>query len=107
MELVAKSDKPAGMAEMCGGVHLYFPWLPTVVEAVDLRRGAAAQPFAPRVLQQTRALQRSPKVPDYRGLETYVKLSQCAGWEIRAVKFEVHVVAEIQDTAQITKQNRL
>ena len=88
-------------------VHFFSLWLLAVVDAIDLRRSATAQHLARRILQQTRALKRNPKAPDYDGLDTYLRHMQGAGGEIRAVKFEAHVAAENRDTAQIMKQNRL
>ena len=88
-------------------MHFYTLWCLAVVDGLDLRRLAGAEHVARRLLQQSRALGRSPKSPDFDGLGVYTRhMGECVG-RIFSLKFDKYVADTMRDAAQVMKQTRL
>ena len=88
-------------------IHYFTLWLMACVDGYDLRRSVAAEHISRRVLQQTRALRRNSKSPDYEGLDSYIKHMGSSFGLVSVAKFEKFISVESRDAAQILKQNRL
>ena len=73
----------------------------------DLRRSAAAEHTARRILQQMKAVRKNPKTPDYDQLDHYMdhvtELVTTARWG----KFDKHVADIRKDEAVVMKGERL
>ena len=88
--------------------HLIFLfWLAAVQDLVDPTHLASLEHCARRILQIEKAIKRSPKNPDFEGLDPYMKHMTEPTLGISAPKFEAHVADELRGDAAFLKQTRL
>ena len=86
-------------------VHLL--WAMSTIDRLNLYGLASAEHACRRMLPIQRAVRRSPKAPDFAGLETYMDhISQGTG-ALQAPKFDHFVASEQKDQAFILKQTRV
>ena len=68
---------------------------------------AAMEHVCRRALQIQRAVQRSPKSPDFENLDEYMRHASDSAGKVTAVKFEQHIAERNRAEGQIMKQFRL
>ena len=83
---------------------LYFLLCVDLLDVCHLR---AAEHIARRVLQIQKAVRRSPKNPDFEGLDAYSQHLVDSTGSVYAPEFDKHVANEMKSTALTLKQDRL
>ena len=76
-------------------------------DGANLFFSSAAEHFSRRFLQCQQAVKKSPKSPDFEGLDEYMDHTRGAGGVIVAAKFEEVIAARLKSKAMIMKQMRL
>ena len=83
-------------------IHLYM-----TVDHCDPHRSATMEHFARRLLQIQKAVKRSPKVPDFEGLELYMNHLLDPSGAAHAPSFDAHIASVTKDEMVVLKQMRL
>ena len=87
--------------------HWWTLWAMAVYDGFDLRHSVAAEHVARRIMQQQRAIRKSPKSPDFDHLEAYVQHSTDTRGLVKSTRFDQHISSVQRDEAFIMKNQRL
>jgi hypothetical protein len=82
-------------------------WLLKTIDGMDTTNSAAAEHTARRLLQLQRAVRRSPRSPDFSGLDWYVEHVTVSSVGASAPEFEKHVADMQRVEGQIMKSQRI
>ena len=89
------------------GHLIYGLWALVCVDRLDPYRSAMAEHSSRRILQIQNAIRRSPKSPDFEGLDEYMRHSEDLKGHVTAPKFDAHIMERMKAESQILKQTRL
>ena len=82
-------------------------WLMSCSDGVNLFFSSAAEHLGRRYIQIQRAIQKSPRSPDFTMLDYYMGHTQAVAGVIQATEFDEMVTSKLRTDAQILKQARL
>jgi hypothetical protein len=98
----ANSSSVAELTNAGWTIHYFI-----TVDLLDPYQSAAIEHLCRSILRLMRAIRRSPKNPDFAGLDGYMKhLAESKGTVFTPL-FDSHIAAQNRDEAQYLKQNRL
>ena len=77
------------------------------VDRLDPFHNSALEHSCRRMLQIQQAIRRSPKSPDFEGLDEYMRHSDDLKGHVVAPKFDAHIMERRKAGSMILKQSRL